>query len=444
MQHAVTHASTMLDPHPLTLAPPEAAITNLARSSEDSNTSQQIPLNISTSDVSSTAALPTVPDEEEDTPPTSTTSSQLGSQETRSIELQEQKESTENLAVTDAVQEHRSNTNSQSPPPNSLSGAKRTASGEVKRSSVNGLADVVSQSKGFGHARTTSSVSNGNISEVGLARATTANPGTDTDQLSQQLRTRLKYAMIKVQNGWQTRSLDEVESLASQSPRSTVSGFPNSPRPRGLLSPRTVMSRSYGRESSESDSSDSTLETRALVTLNSPQVSSRRALAPPVDIVPSSRRRATPNGTYQNTHSARHTSQSSRPPTSHRTPSQNAAMEADAVETLLFMASPNNSGYNPSLSQDSTIRSTQTFAASQLTSPLRTQFSQTSMTSPKRVAFSNGRPVYDKAAIIDRMLNDLSDDSDEELERAFELAEKSKISSAATAAAPPAASTVLT
>ncbi|KIW45290.1 hypothetical protein, variant [Exophiala oligosperma] len=427
MQHAVTHASTMLDPHPLTLAPPEAAITNLARSSEDSNTSQQIPLNISTSDVSSTAALPTVPDEEEDTPPTSTTSSQLGSQETRSIELQEQKESTENLAVTDAVQEHRSNTNSQSPPPNSLSGAKRTASGEVKRSSVNGLADVVSQSKGFGHARTTSSVSNGNISE-----------------LSQQLRTRLKYAMIKVQNGWQTRSLDEVESLASQSPRSTVSGFPNSPRPRGLLSPRTVMSRSYGRESSESDSSDSTLETRALVTLNSPQVSSRRALAPPVDIVPSSRRRATPNGTYQNTHSARHTSQSSRPPTSHRTPSQNAAMEADAVETLLFMASPNNSGYNPSLSQDSTIRSTQTFAASQLTSPLRTQFSQTSMTSPKRVAFSNGRPVYDKAAIIDRMLNDLSDDSDEELERAFELAEKSKISSAATAAAPPAASTVLT
>ncbi|KAK6382731.1 hypothetical protein LTS17_003400 [Exophiala oligosperma] len=412
----------MLDPHPLTLAPPEAAITNLARSSEDSNTSQQIPLNISTSDVSSTAALPTVPDEE-DTPPTSTTSSQLGSQETRSIELQEQKESTENLAVTDAVQEHRSNTNSQSPPPNSLSGAKRTASGEVKRSSVNGLADVVSQSKGFGHARTTSSVSNGNISE---------------------LRTRLKYAMIKVQNGWQTRSLDEVESLASQSPRSTVSGFPNSPRPRGLLSPRTVMSRSYGRESSESDSSDSTLETRALVTLNSPQVSSRRALAPPVDIVPSSRRRATPNGTYQNTHSARHTSQSSRPPTSHRTPSQNAAMEADAVETLLFMASPNNSGYNPSLSQDSTIRSTQTFAASQLTSPLRTQFSQTSMTSPKRVAFSNGRPVYDKAAIIDRMLNDLSDDSDEELERAFELAEKSKISSAATAAAPPAASTVLT
>ncbi|KAL6241425.1 hypothetical protein RBB50_011689 [Rhinocladiella similis] len=429
MQHAVTHASTMLDPHPLTLAPPESTITNLARSSEDSNASQQIPLNVSTSDVSSTAALPTVPDEEEeeeDTPPTSTSSSQLGSQKIRSVELQEQKGSTANNTVTEAVQEHRSNTQSQSPPPSSLSGAKRTASGEVKRSSVNGLADVVSRSKDFGHTRTTSSVSNGNISE-----------------LSQQLRTRLKYAMIKVQNGWQTRSLEEVESLASQSPRSTVSGFPNSPRPRGLLSPRTVMSRSYGRESSESDSSDSILESRGMVTLNSPQVSSRRSLAPPVDLVPSSRRRPTPNGTYQNTHSARRASDSSRPPTSHRTPSQNAAMEADAVETLLFMASPNNSGYNPSLSQDSTIRSTQTFAASQLPSPLRTQFSQTSMTSPKKVALSNNRPVYDKAAIIDRMLNDMSDDSDEELERAFELAEKSKASSTATAAAA-AASTVST
>ncbi|KIW16059.1 hypothetical protein PV08_06110 [Exophiala spinifera] len=410
----------MLDPHPLTLAPPDAVSTNLPRRSEDSNTSQQLPLNISSSDVSSTVALPTVPDREDDeTPPTSTTSSQLGSQETRSIESQENKESTEDHAAVEAVREHRLLTNSQSPPPHSLSGAKRTASGEVKRSSVNGLADVVGQSKDLGHALTTSSVPNGNISE-----------------LSQQLRTRLKYAMIKVQNGWQTRSLDEVESLASQSPRSTVSGFPNSPRPRGPLSPRTVMSRSYGRESSESDSSDSTLESRGLVTLNSPQISSRRALAPPVDIVPSSRRRPTPNGSYQNPISARRASTSSRVPTSHRTPSQNAAMEADAVETLLFMASPNNSGYNPSLSQDSTIRSIPSFAASQLTSPLRTQFSQTSMTSPKKVAFPNGRPAYDKAAIIDRMLNDISDDSDEELQRAFELAEKSKASAPAAAASP--------
>src|SRR5690242_3882729 len=44
-------------------------------------------------------------------------------------------------------------------------------------------------------------------------------------QLSAELRTRLSYAMIKVNHGWQGRSLDEVESLASQaaSPASSTS-----------------------------------------------------------------------------------------------------------------------------------------------------------------------------------------------------------------------------
>lgn len=241
--------------------------------------------------------------------------------------------------------------------------------------------------------------------------------------------------MIKVQNGWQTRSVDEIESLASQSPRSTTSGFQNSPYPHSLSSPKTVMSRKYQRESSESDSSDSTgaLEPRGLPNMGSPQVSSRRALAPPVDIVPNSRRRTTVNGSYHNVNGPQfhprgvHTS---RPHANQRTPSQNAAMEADAVETLLFMASPSNSGYNPASSQESTLRSSQVFASQ--TSPLRTQFSQTSMASPKKVAFSDRRPPFDKATIIDQMLNELSDGSDEELEQAFRLAGAGK----STATAP--------
>ena len=96
-------------------------------------------------------------------------------------------------------------------------------------------------------------------------------------------------------------------------------------------------------------------------------------------------------------------------------------MEADAVETLLFMASPNNSGYNPA------TRANQIFSSQ--TSPLRSQFSQTSMTSPKKVAFSDQNispSAADKAALIDRMLDELSDDSDGSLERAFRLADKSK------------------
>ena len=242
--------------------------------------------------------------------------------------------------------------------------------------------------------------------------------------------------MIKVQNGWQSRTFDEVESLASQSPRSTVSGFQHFNDPQSLLSPRAVMTRKYQRESSESDSSDSTvaLENRGLVNMMaSPPAPSRRALAPPLDIMPSSRRRPTPNTAYQSVHSpqvqARHL-HSSRPAPGQRTPSQNAAMEADAVETLLFMASPNNSGYNPATraSQESSSTRANLIFTSQ-TSPLRTQFSQTSMASPKKVAFSDqnlSTSAADKDALIDRMLDELSDDSDGSLERAFRLADKRK------------------
>jgi hypothetical protein len=105
-------------------------------------------------------------------------------------------------------------------------------------------------------------------------------------------------------------------------------------------------------------------------------------------------------------------------------------MEADAVETLLFMASPNNSGYNPPshASQESSLRTAQAFSSQ--TSPLRTQFSQTSMTSPKKVVFSDSgssAPAFDKAALIDRMLDELSDGSDAELEYAFGVTEKGKV-----------------
>jgi hypothetical protein len=228
--------------------------------------------------------------------------------------------------------------------------------------------------------------------------------------------------MVKVQNGWQARSLDEVESLASQSPRSAISGFQHFSESQ-MLSPKTTMSRKLARESSESDSSESTAGATGRGRLNilaSSQDPSRRALAPPLDIIPGSRRRPAPNAALPRINGPYIQSRpmhSARPHVNQRTPSQNAAMEADAVETLLFMASPNNSGYNPP-------------SLSAQTSPLRTQFSQTSVTSPKRVAFSPispTAPAFDKEALIDRMLDDLSDDSDGELEQAFRHAEKPKL-----------------
>ncbi|OAP59445.1 hypothetical protein AYL99_06743 [Fonsecaea erecta] len=407
----------MPDPPDLTPAPQAPESLRSALSAEDLSPKD---LKLSTSDTSTAVGKPSA-EHEEVSPTTSARSSHGGSQATETLSQQEERLNGEDARVEGARRE-KTDSISQSPPPTTSSGIKRTASGEVKRPSVDAVEEGPPRSNGAGHSHTTSTASNqgkGNVLE-----------------LSQQLRTKLKYAMVKVQHGWQTRSLDEVESLASQSPRSTVSGFQNL-NDQQLLSPRTAMSRKYQRESSESESSDSTvaLESRGLVNMaGSPPVPSHRALAPPADIVPGSRRRPTPNAAFQSVngiHVQTRNLQSSRPHTSQRTPSQNAAMEADAVETLLFMASPSNSGYNPPshASQESSLRSAQVFSSQ--TSPLRAQFSQTSVTSPKKVVFSDAgstEPPFDKAALIDRMLDELSDDSDDELEQAFRLAEKSKIS----------------
>ncbi|EXJ64478.1 hypothetical protein A1O7_00814 [Cladophialophora yegresii CBS 114405] len=425
MHDASAHASTKEDPPQLTSVAANTASIRPRRDSapDTSKPSKPADLALSTSDISSSTNK-VAADPEVLTPPTSAISSPDASQATESLSQPGSSQSAAGTTGDDKTGDPRAGSTSQSPQPEFALGTKRTASGEVKRASVNGLEEVLAKTSGARHAHTSSTISNGSKGNV--------------LELSQQLRTKLKYAMVKVQNGWQTRSLDEVESLASQSPRSTVSGFQQL-HDHQVLSPRTAMSRKYQRESSESDSSDTTgaLESRSLVT-ESPQVPSRRALAPPVDIVPGSRRRPTPNAAYHavnGSHMQSRALHSRRPPTSQRTPSQNAAMEADAVETLLFMASPNNSGYNPPshASQESSLRTAQAFSSQ--TSPLRTQFSQTSVTSPKKVGFSeseSGAPAFDKAALIDRMLDELSDDSDAELEYAFTLAEKSKMAAPVT------------
>jgi len=79
------------------------------------------------------------------------------------------------------------------------------------------------------------------------------------------------------------------------------------------------------------------------------------SLAPPVDIHPGNTKRSGPPPTqpprleskdlYISTNHP--STPPSRPSTKTRTPSQQAAVEKDAVETLLFMSSPGNSGYHP-------------------------------------------------------------------------------------------------
>jgi len=106
-------------------------------------------------------------------------------------------------------------------------------------------------------------------------------------------------------------------------------------------------------------------------------------------------------------------------------------MEADAVETLLFMASPGNSGYHPNASgaPESSLRSTAPMSSSQ-PSPLRTQFHYNEkLSSPRRrVGFVDTTPNQKTGDLsvevrdIDRMLDEPSDDSSDGLDEAISLA----------------------
>lgn len=180
-------------------------------------------------------------------------------------------------------------------------------------------------------------------------------------QLSAELRTRLSYAMIKVNNGWQGHSLEEVESLASRaaSPTSSTStahrrhGSSASPRlPMSAPASQVTIPRNHFIQRRKSDSP--------------PRISSHKpVLAPPAAIKPSHampaprnpRRNSNPHYTptlLSHSHSASpHTpGQSSRTYPGSRSlavadpilysPHQNVR-EQDAIESLLFMSSPGNS-----------------------------------------------------------------------------------------------------
>ena len=229
-------------------------------------------------------------------------------------------------------------------------------------------------------------------------------------QLSNQLKTRLSYAMVKVQNGWQSRSIDELESMTSQhnSPVSTASTLRRvneSPRPRSssnqpnhagftqssersTATPEHYSSAphrrpttsghdyamSQSRSPAQSPSSANTTRTyesfwrehseQGATRPPLPGSSTGPSLAPPADITPRNARRSNvPNAQLprlQTTNSGTQgkgdtTNFPATPSPQHRpvarTPSQNAAMEKDAVETLMFMSSPNNSSYHPNNSQ---------------------------------------------------------------------------------------------
>ncbi|KAF2136753.1 uncharacterized protein K452DRAFT_208361, partial [Aplosporella prunicola CBS 121167] len=278
--------------------------------------------------------------------------------------------------------------------PTLTQGSKRTASGTVKHATV-GSQGKTGLLSGL-HSRTTSSDSN--VSRIG--------------QLSAELKTRLSYAMVKVQNGWEQKSIDELETVASQrtspslqtsaprqsrsttvSPRSyhrprRSSGFSPSSDPypvplaAGHSSPSTF-SRALGQYSSNMVAPEIHIRPSTASTVSS-TASSTLSLAAPVEIVPRRHRRSSSNRAPPML-SAQGVSRpftdagvpstptgKSRPAGILRLPSQQAEM--DAVDSLLFMSSPNNSAHFAHTSANSTAQP----------SPLRSEFA-----SARKVAFDD-------------------------------------------------------
>lgn len=306
---------------------------------------------------------------------------------------------------------------------------KRMADGEVKDTNMSPVRG--------GHSRNTSTVSvasttTSTIGEVSgrvggavpglMSRSTDACP-----QLSSDLKTRLSYAMVKLNHGWQSHSIDEVESMASQavSPTSTNSTLPG--RTASSASPRMAMNGRAGPPTATTASSnpspatyesfwrDNAHTTRRGHNSASPPSSAPNglSLAPPVTIQPA-RPLANPRNPRRNsnphyTPTLLSHSQSASPQTpaqsSYRgpprlsigasgrnvdpvlfSPHQNVR-EQDAAESLLFMSSPGNSGnmkhgYVPVTSSSQPLPGRHALPTSQPRKGL-----PTSKPTPKRVGF---------------------------------------------------------
>jgi hypothetical protein len=363
-------------------------------------------------------------------------------------------------------------------------GLKRTADGQVKPAHSGSPVSPHVR----GHSRTTSAVSNASAasSRIGEVRYIPKMTWrvTDIAQISSELRARLSYAMVKVNNGWQSNSIDEVESMASQAGSPTSSTSTLHGRRNLITSPRTAIASIQANTITVPPSSGIQVPTRDFdlysgsdqpsrtyesfwrdhsTNLPSQRYSSNaspqpsKSLAPPADIrpTPTSRRSGTPKFSKPPTMPAKGSNSSlpsvhsPNPQTPNRgarrenpviqTPTQKTIQEQDAIETLLFMSSPGNSG---NMGHNFPPRS----QASPQQSPLRTEFNTQQRRGPqgRKVGFEietnsastgsseaggaeyrskhRSRPktlavaanVRDREEVIDRLLEETGDSSSDE------------------------------
>ncbi|KAK3389906.1 hypothetical protein B0H63DRAFT_388533 [Podospora didyma] len=247
---------------------------------------------------------------------------------------------------------------------NAAASRKRMADGVVKHTRDNSSASPVRMG---GHSRNTSTVS------------MASNASSRIGELSAELKARLTYAMVKVNHGWQSHTIDQVETLASQaaSPTSSTStihlrnGASASPqlsnashRGSNNTTPGTAPQHQFPtrldpiwRETSHVGSRGSSAS----------PIKPSHTLAPPVSIQPARhlshpRRNSNPRHAptfLSNSHQASpnagpHTPGQPSPylgSAFQRTPNADPIIfsphqnvrEQDAIESLLFMSSPGNS-----------------------------------------------------------------------------------------------------
>lgn len=183
----------------------------------------------------------------------------------------------------------------------------------------------------------------------------------DCPQLTSDLKTRLSYAMIKVNHGWQAHSIDEVESMASQaaSPTSSSStaprrhsaspALPQFPRPTNGTHATPPASHSQSQPHSQPHSLSQSPRDYP-----SPNPATKRAaLAPPAPIQPGlgpppydgrpSRPGYTPTLlSHSHTASPYTPALGLVPDPIILSPHHQAVRDQDAIEALMAMSSPGN------------------------------------------------------------------------------------------------------
>ncbi len=156
--------------------------------------------------------------------------SQVQAQSSQSMSIQPQPLLSQPQVPQEATKRYSGELSLQVPPSTqAIAGQKRTVDGHVRRSfsasSRSSQENDPDPKRRVGHSRNTS----------------TASSAMSPRELTSELKTRLSYAMMKVQKGWESLPIYEVESLASQSgsPKSSTSGVNG--RPSELTSPRVAL-----------------------------------------------------------------------------------------------------------------------------------------------------------------------------------------------------------